>query len=37
MDGLNKNSFEKDDIDYITYFVNAMAPILYKELHFWAK
>lgn len=32
IDGLNKNSFEEDDIDYITYFANAIAPILYKEI-----
>ena len=32
IDGLLKDSFDKDDIDYITYFCNAFAPLLYQEL-----
>lgn len=32
IDGLKSNSFDKDDIDYITYFANSISPLLYKEL-----
>lgn len=32
LDGLQVDSFDKDDIDYITYFANSVSPILYKEL-----
>lgn len=32
VDGLNKDSFDKDDIDYITYMADAISPILSKEI-----
>lgn len=32
LDGLDSNSFDKDDIDYITYFANSISPLLFKEL-----
>ncbi|KAA0547417.1 GAF domain-containing protein [Bacillus sp. BGMRC 2118] len=32
IDGLKENSFDKDDADYITYFANALAPILKLQL-----
>jgi putative methionine-R-sulfoxide reductase with GAF domain len=32
VDGVMYNSFDKDDINYITYFANAVAPLLHMEL-----
>jgi putative methionine-R-sulfoxide reductase with GAF domain len=32
VDGLKEGSFDKDDIDYLTYFANALAPILKLQL-----
>lgn len=38
IDGLNVNSFHKDDIDYITYMANGISIILHKELNMeWSK
>lgn len=34
IDGLKKNSFDSDDIDYIRYFANVLSPLLYKELKY---
>lgn len=34
VDGLNKNSFDRDDIDYIGYFANVLAPLLNMELKY---
>lgn len=31
IDGLKENSFDSDDKDYVTYFITAMSPLLYKE------
>ncbi|WP_349730466.1 GAF domain-containing protein [Peribacillus frigoritolerans] len=32
IDGLKENSFEKDDVDFLTYFANAFAPLLNLQL-----
>jgi hypothetical protein len=32
IDGLKENSFDKDDVDYLTYFANALAPILKLQM-----
>ncbi|SDI19414.1 GAF domain-containing protein [Alteribacillus persepolensis] len=34
IDGVKKNSFNKDDIDYLTFFANSLAPLLNKELKY---
>ncbi|MHA6258372.1 GAF domain-containing protein [Sporosarcina sp. CAU 1771] len=34
VDGLLSNSFDRDDIDYITYFSNSISSILNKEINY---
>lgn len=37
IDGLLSDSFDKDDIDYITYFSNSISSILFKEINYMIK